>query len=94
MTRDHRADPSDTGALLLVDADLAILGAPPEMYKVYARAIRREYAWVPDADYRVGRRAVLQRFLDRPRIFGTESLYQERELAARRNLAAEIADQS
>jgi predicted metal-dependent HD superfamily phosphohydrolase len=75
----------------LLDAEMAILGAPPEQYKDYACAIRLEYAWVSDADYRVGRRAVLERFPARPRIFRTETLFAEREAAARRNLAAEIA---
>jgi predicted metal-dependent HD superfamily phosphohydrolase len=91
MTRDHRTDPDDADAQLLLDADLAILGATPEKYNEYAHAIRQEYAWVPEARYRGGRRAVLQRFLDRPRIFTTGALYQEREASARRNLSAEIA---
>jgi predicted metal-dependent HD superfamily phosphohydrolase len=94
MTRDHRVDAGDRDAQLLVDADLAILGAPPDDYKEYASAIRHEYAWVPEADYRAGRRAVLQQFLSRPRIFLTASLFAEREAAARRNLAGEIADLS
>jgi predicted metal-dependent HD superfamily phosphohydrolase len=91
MTRHHQADLGDMDALLFLDADLAILGAPPERYKEYARAIRQEYAWVSDGDYRAGRCAVFQGFLDRPRIFATEAVFQERETAARRNLAEEIA---
>ncbi len=54
----------------------------------YAENIRREYAWVPEAEYRMGRRQVLERFLTKPRIF---SLSGELEEPARRNLAAEIA---
>jgi predicted metal-dependent HD superfamily phosphohydrolase len=94
MTRDHRADPADADAQRLLDADLAILGSPPEKYKEYARAIRREYAWVPEPDYRAGRRAVLRQFLGRPRIFATEELFGRLEDAARRNLAGEIAELS
>jgi predicted metal-dependent HD superfamily phosphohydrolase len=94
MTRDHRVKADDAAAHLFLDADLAILGAAPAKYKEYARAIRQEYAWVAEPDYRAGRRAVLQRFLERPRIFGTEALYQRREAAARRNLTEEIAELS
>src|SRR5262249_47690617 len=39
----------DADTAILLDADLAILGAAPERYDRYARAIRREYAWVPEA---------------------------------------------
>jgi predicted metal-dependent HD superfamily phosphohydrolase len=80
----------DADTAVLLDADLAILGAAPERYDRYARAIRREYAWVPEADYRAGRGRVLQGFLDRARIFRTERLFQEGEGPARENLRREI----
>ena len=91
MTCHHRAPPDDGDAQLLLDADLAILGAPAEQYNDYARAIRQEYAWVPDADYRAGRRTVLAGFLVRPAIFGTPQLHDLLEAPARRNLVLEIA---
>lgn len=75
----------------LHDADLAILGASEVRYVRYAADIRREYGWVPEADYRDGRRKVLESFLARPRIYRTDALFTEGEEAARRNLAAEIA---
>jgi predicted metal-dependent HD superfamily phosphohydrolase len=75
----------------LHDADLAILGASEVRYARYAADVRKEYAWVPDADYRAGRREVLETFLARPRIYRTEALFAEGEEAARRNLAGEIA---
>ncbi len=65
-----------------------VLGAADVDYRRYADDIRREYAWVEEADYRAGRRTVLQRFLAKPAIF---RLLQPLEAAARRNLAAEIA---
>lgn len=74
----------------LHDADLAILGASESRYARYAADVRNEYAWVPDADYRAGRTAVLQAFLARPRIYRTDVMFAEGEEAARRNLSAEV----
>jgi predicted metal-dependent HD superfamily phosphohydrolase len=82
------APDSDTAALL--DADLAILGAAPERYLRYSNDIRREYLWVPEAEYRSGRIAVLRRFLARSRIYHHEITFNEREEQARRNLLGEI----
>jgi predicted metal-dependent HD superfamily phosphohydrolase len=82
--------PGDRDTAALIDADLAILGASEDRYRRYAADIRREYAWVPDPDYAAGRRAVLERFLARPRIFWHEIIYQEGESRARTNLRAEL----
>jgi predicted metal-dependent HD superfamily phosphohydrolase len=86
-TKTHDAR-ENADAQLLIDADLAILGAGESEYRTYAEKIRQEYAWVPEAEYRHGRQRVLQRFLSRPRIF---HFLTQREEPARRNLAAEIA---
>ena len=88
-TKTHDASGDD--AAVLLDADLAILGADPRTYARYAAAVREEYAWVPDELYRAGRRAVLTSFLDRPAIFHTPAMRGEAEGAARANLAAEVA---
>ena len=85
-TKTH-ATGDDPDAQVLLDADLAVLGADDDGYRRYADAIRREYAWVPEADYRAGRRGVLEGFLARPTIF---RLLHSLEAPARRNLAAEI----
>jgi predicted metal-dependent HD superfamily phosphohydrolase len=77
----------DPDAMVLLDADLAVLGGDDADYRHYADAIRREYAWVPETDYRAGRRRVLERFLAKPAIF---RLLHSKEASARRNLAAEI----
>jgi predicted metal-dependent HD superfamily phosphohydrolase len=88
-TKMHQAHDAD-GAVLL-DADLAILGAAEPEYAAYAAAIRREYAWVPEEQYRAGRRQVLENFLGREHIYFTPPMRQAREEAARRNLRQEIA---
>ncbi len=76
---------------VLLDADLAILGASEERYQRYAADIRKEYAWVSEADYRAGRIAVLSKFLAAPRIYHTPVVVEEGDARARANLRAEIA---
>ncbi len=91
LTKTHQAAVEDSAGHMLLDADLAILGASAAEYDRYAAAIRREYAWVPEADYRRGRQRVLEQFLTRPRLYFTEVLRVQRESAARDNLRREIA---
>jgi predicted metal-dependent HD superfamily phosphohydrolase len=88
LTKTHQADEADIEGKALLDADLSILSAPQAEYDGYAAAIRREYAWVPEADYRAGRAGILERFLTRQRIYHSPVMD---EAAARRNLAREIA---
>lgn len=87
-TADHL--PVTDDARILVDADLAVLGATPAAYARYRQAIRREYRMVPEERWCRGRAEVLQRFLARPRIYSTPSMQARVERAARRNLAAEL----
>src|SRR5262249_6655943 len=44
LTKSHDAPDDDVDGFVLLDADLAILGAPDDEYDRYARAIRQEYA--------------------------------------------------
>jgi predicted metal-dependent HD superfamily phosphohydrolase len=91
-TKTHQADPEDTDAQVLLDADLAILGSAEETYARYAAAIRREYLWVPEEEYRRGRVRVLRTFLQRERIFRLDRMHGQLDVLARRNLSREIED--
>lgn len=84
--------PGDRDAAALIDADLAILGASEERYRRYTTAIRKEYAFVSDAEYRAGRASVLKKFLARPRIYTHRVVFEEGEERARANLQAELED--
>jgi len=53
--------------------------------------VRKEYAWVPEPDYRSGRAAVLRSFLDRPRIFSTRAFAERYEAHARSNIQRALA---
>ena len=88
----HPAGDTDLGADILLDADLAILGAEPAGYRAYVTGVRAEYAHVDDDAWRVGRAAVLRSFLERPAIYRTTSMQAARERRARANLSAELAD--
>lgn len=89
-TQTHQAEADDRNAHLLLDADLAILGAAATIYQQYAQAIREEYHWVPDDAYRQGRGRVLQQFHQRPRLYFTEPYTIQLEAQARRNIQQEI----
>src|SRR5262249_30114936 len=91
LTRDHTTTAEDVTGHVLLDADLAALGASPERYDAYSRAIRQEYGWVPEGHYRQGRTRVLRGFLGRPRIYLTERMFTLREESARSNLRREVA---
>lgn len=86
-TKTHQA--FDATSALLLDADLAILGAKERVYEAYSRAIGAEYAWLPEEAYRQGRAGVLTSFLERPQIYQTEG-FKALEEPARENLAREL----
>lgn len=91
MVTRHTGVPVGPDEQLLVDIDLAILGASDERFAEYERQIREEYAFVPEALFKSKRSSILQSFLDRERIFGTSHFRAELEARARRNLGAAIA---
>lgn len=78
-------------AMVLLDADLAVLGGEPDAYREYVAGVRFEYGFVEDAAWRAGRAAVLRSFLDRDRIYVTATMSALRETQARANMAAELA---
>jgi len=73
-------------AALLLDMDLATLGAEPAVFDAYEKAVRREYGWVEEPMWRAGRSAVLQNFIARPHIFNTQIFRDRFEARARENL--------
>ena len=86
----HDAEPTNDDAALLVDVDLAILGAAAERFDEYERQVREEYSWVPGFLFRRKRREILTAFLERPRVYNTEHFHGRYEAAARANLARSI----
>lgn len=87
----HRAVPEGCDAEILIDVDLAILGASPVRFDEYEQQVRDEYSWVAELMFRIERRKVLQSFLDRQAIYSTELFRMGREQQARDNLSRSIS---
>ena len=92
LTVGHSVGDGDTLGARLVSIDLSILGAAPARYDAYARAIREEYAHVPEPLYRAGRAAIMSRFLESPALYADPVWAGRYEAQARENIAREIAD--
>lgn len=91
LTATHHTTADDTAGAVLLDADLAILGADAGAYAAYLAGVRAEYGHVDDAGWRTGRAAVLHHFLSRDAIYATPTMRRQREHRARANLSAELA---
>ncbi|MFT4022818.1 MAG: hypothetical protein QM664_03415 [Flavihumibacter sp.] len=89
-TKSHKTTPA-ADACFFTDADLSILGAAPETYRLYSHQIRREYKFYPDLAYKPGRQKVLEHFLFMERIFKTDHFHSLYEEQARINLREELA---
>ncbi|TPL01235.1 MULTISPECIES: hypothetical protein [unclassified Mesorhizobium] len=77
-------------AALLLDMDLAILGAGSAVFDAYEKAVRLEYGWVEEPMWRAGRAAVLKSFLARQHIFYTTEFRDRFEAQARENLGRSL----
>ena len=91
LTAGHDPAADDLPGQLLCDADLAILAAGRERYDAYVAGVRQEYAEVPDADFRAGRKAVLEDLLAHDTLFHSEAARERWEERARANVSAEVA---
>lgn len=90
LTAGHDPAPGDRNGEVLCDADLAVLAGSPERYAAYAAAVREEFSFVPDPDFRAGRSAVLRHLLALSRLFRTPRGYDQWETPARHNLTTEL----
>jgi predicted metal-dependent HD superfamily phosphohydrolase len=103
-TKSHAVlNSADKDLQFFIDMDMSIVGVDPERYVAYARKIRKEYQFVPEHDYIVGRAAVLESFIGDTKdngsgscsgepsahIFATPEFRDKYEAQARRNIALE-----
>jgi predicted metal-dependent HD superfamily phosphohydrolase len=73
---------------LLLDLDLSILGMDDGHFEKYEIEIRKEYMWVDNDMYNIGRLRIIVGFLNREKIFHTKYFSDLYELSAFRNLNA------
>lgn len=90
-TKSHKA-PEGTDGQFMLDIDLSILGTPSDIYDEFELNIRREYKRVPAFIFRKKRKAILQGFLDRDRLYNTGYFFDKLESNARINLIRTISD--
>ncbi len=90
-TATHEAGAGDGDAQLLLDVDLAILGASPARFDESSLQVRAEYAHVTESEFRAGRARVLAGFLARPRIYRTPAFHDALEQRARDNIGRALA---
>ena len=88
-TRHHGA-PSSADAAVLVDIDLAILGAGANRFEEYERQVRQEFSSVPGLLFRRERRKILEGSLARSHVYFTDYFRGRFEVQARANLERSI----
>lgn len=89
-TKSHsKSTDSDTN--YFTDADLSVLGQPWEIYSLYYKNVRKEYAIYPDFIYNPGRKKVIQHFLSMNSIYKTDYFYNQFEKVAKENLMKELS---
>ena len=82
---------SDRDLAFFLDIDLAVLASPESRYDQYAAEVRREYAMYGDDEYKIGRTCVLEKLLERQRLY-VSAVFERSgmEERAKRNMRREI----
>lgn len=90
LTKNHTTSDIDMNGMVMMDADLAILGSKKERYEEYMQEIRKEYSYLSDQDFYLGRLAFLQNLLARPQLFNLNFFRHAYEGQARNNIKFEM----
>ena len=91
MVTNHQTEPQTPDEALLLDVDLAILGAPSAQFDAYEKQLREEFASIPEVAFRSGRRKILTMFLHRQPIYRTDWFRQRFERQAKLNLGNSLS---
>src|SRR5512139_2154941 len=86
LSTTHTGLPVSLDEQFVVDIDLAIFGATSQRFAEYEKQIREEYALLPAGIFNQKRRDILNSFLNRKRIYGSEYFHSSLETRARSNL--------
>lgn len=83
--------PSSDDARLIIDIDMAVLGASPGRYEQYEADLQREHGHMAEFIYRRKRLEILKSINNRQRIFQSDPARAALESQARENLARSIS---
>lgn len=86
----HRVEAGDLNGSVLSDADLAVLGAEPEIYDLYTLDVRREFTHVAGEKFVAGRTGSLEGLLERGSVYLTRAGRDLWEKQAHANLNREL----
>jgi predicted metal-dependent HD superfamily phosphohydrolase len=89
-TKSHQLS-TNNDTNLFTDADLSILGQPWETYVKYLKNVRKEYKFYPIFVYKLGRKNVIQHFLEMKPLFKTKFFFDKFENQAKKNLLKELS---
>lgn len=89
LTTDHDPAVADHDGILLVDADLSILGQVPGRYQVYLRDVRLEHPELDETRFEMARRGVVRALLSPRALFRSELGRRLWLNQARENLSGE-----
>ncbi|MCW8930534.1 MAG: hypothetical protein OQL19_09880 [Gammaproteobacteria bacterium] len=90
MSTKHPSVPTSNDEKYLIDIDLAILGTSNAIYEHYSDMIRKEYSYLPAGQYIIGRKQILESFVNSEFIFHTDTFRETYELIARKNIKNEL----
>ena len=93
-TTNHQAPDGDIDSQIMLDADLAPLAYDEALFSQQSMALRQEFSYIPEDDYRQSRVLALNAFLSRDRIYQTDQLFTELEGKARNNLERSLHELS
>ena len=90
-TKKHaQSKSSDTN--FFTDADLSILGSSADRYEQYLQDIKKEYYYLSEDNYRIGRTRIIDRLLGMEQLYKTQHFFAKYEKQARQNLRMERAE--
>jgi len=87
MATTHIDPPTTLDEAFIVDIDLSSFGRPWEEFLDDSRAVRAEFAHVPDAEFYPRQRKFLDSLVARPEFCFTEFFREQHEARARENIA-------
>ena len=88
----HANDASDKEFKIVHDLDFSSMANTYDQFLADGQAIRREYWYISQEDYNLGRKAFLGQLLDKKHIFMTKYFRDKYEENAKRNIATLLSE--